>query len=394
MATSVLTPDHGTGNTSPGTRIRSIDLLRGAVMLLMAIDHVRVYSGIPSFSTDPGIFFTRWVTHFCVPAFVFFAGTSAFLYNGKLNNQGKLARYLLTRGILLVLLELTLIRFFWTFNLNFGQFTLAGVIWMLGWCMIILAVFVRLSPRTIGITGICIVALQQLFSNVPLILPADWRGHFGWFWEFIYPSGGDWLPHVTILYVIVPWIGVMMAGYGFGKILISDPVKRLKCCLWIGLSFIAAFLIIGSLVIYFGSPNKNGMPFIFRLLGQQKYPASQLYLLMTLGPVIALIPFAETAKGWLAGVLNTFGRVPLFYYLLHILLIHVAALLVNYIREGNPHQDWYGTAPYTEIAPEHHWGLPLLYLVFIILEVLLYFVCRQYMKYKFAHPEKKWLKYI
>src|ERR1700748_3476201 len=124
-------------------RIRSVDLLRGAVMVLMAIDHVRVYSGIPSGSADPGIFFTRWVTHFCVPAFVFFAGTSAFLYGGKLNDSGKLARYLVTRGILLILLELIFIRFCWTFNLNFAQFTLAGVIWMLGWCMIILAVFVR-----------------------------------------------------------------------------------------------------------------------------------------------------------------------------------------------------------------------------------------------------------
>src|ERR1700722_3424216 len=111
-------------------RIRSIDILRGAVMLIMAIDHVRVYSGVPAWSTDYGIFFTRWITNFCAPAFVFFAGTSAFLYGRKLQSSAMLSRYLLTRGLLLVVLELTLIRFFWTFNLNFGDFTLAGVIWM------------------------------------------------------------------------------------------------------------------------------------------------------------------------------------------------------------------------------------------------------------------------
>ncbi len=186
----------------------------------------------------------------------------------------------------------------------------------------------------------------------------------------------------------------MMAGYGFGLIITSGPVKRIKTCLRIGLSAIVIFLVAGTLFVLFGPPPKYPAPFIFRLLGQQKYPASQLYLLMTLGPVIALIPFAERVRGWFANVLVMFGRVPLFYYLLHIPLIHIAALMVNFIREGKSLQELYVTAPFDEVPEEHRWSLPLLYLVFIIVEVILFFACRWYARYKSNHPEKKWLKYL
>lgn len=379
---------------SPGRRLQSVDLLRGAVMVLMAIDHVRVYSGLPSGSPEPPLFFTRWITHFCVPAFVFLAGTSAFLYGKKINDRKALSRFLFTRGLLLVILELTLIRFFWTFNLNLGQFMLAGVIWMLGWCMVLMSLLVRLPFKAIWISGLVMILIQQLFAKIPGLLPIASRAHFSWFWEFIYSSGFDGPPGMAILYVLVPWIGVMMAGYGFGQILMMEQARRRKICLQIGLSAIALFIIAGVLFIEFGPSYKGKMPFLFRLLGQQKYPPSQLYLLMTLGPLIALVPFAEKAKGWFAGVLVTFGRVPFFYYILHILLIHVAALVVNIIRTGSPHQDWYGTTPFTELPDTGKWSLPLLYLVFIILELILYVACRQYAAYKGNHPEKKWVKYI
>src|SRR5882672_15220 len=136
---------------SLSNRVASIDVVRGLVMVLMAIDHVRVYSGLPAGGPDAGIFFTRWVTHFCAPAFVFFAGTSAFLYGNKLNDAKELARFLLTRGLLLVVLELTLIRFGWTFNFNYSEFVLAGVIWMLGWCMVLMAFLVRFRPAAVGL---------------------------------------------------------------------------------------------------------------------------------------------------------------------------------------------------------------------------------------------------
>ena len=202
----------------------------------------------------------------------------------------------------------------------------------------------------------------------------------------------DSVPGITILYVIVPWIGVMAAGYGFGLILIKEEKTRDKICWWLGISSIILFVIIGSII---AMRNNNGnAPFVFRLLNQQKYPPSQLFLLMTLGPLIALVPFAEKAKGWLSDVLSIFGRVPMFYYLLHIPLIHLSALLVNIILTGSAHQEFYNTSPYTQMPENYRWSLGLLYLVFILVVIFLFFLCRAYGVYKEKHPEKKWLRYV
>ena len=362
-------------------------------MILMAIDHVRVYSGIPAGGPTPGIFFTRWITHFCAPAFVFFAGTSALLYYLKINVKGKLAKFLVTRGLLLVFLELTLIKLFWCFNLNYAEFTLAGVIWMLGWCMVLLSLFVRLKPTTIGMIGLIIIFAQQVFHYVPNAFPMSARKAVGYFWGFFYPSSQDNMPGIAILYVLLPWLGVMMIGYAFGAILRMDPAHVKKICMGVGLTSIAAFLIIGSILV-FRTPDEQNRPFIMRLLNQQKYPPSQLYLLMTLGPVIALVPWAQRAKGWLIEICKTIGRVPMFYYLLHILLIHVSALVVNLVLTGSAHQEWYNMAPFTQMPDDQHWSLGLLYLVYAIDLVILYFACRWYEKFKFSHPEIGWLKYI
>ena len=381
-------------NDNAKRRLSSVDLLRGLVMVLMAIDHVRVYSGLPAGGPTAGIFFTRWITHFCAPAFVFFAGASAFLYGKKINNKLSLAKFLASRGLLLVLLELSLIRFTWTFNFDYSSFVLAGVIWMLGCCMVLLALFIRLSAPAIGIIGLLIIAFQQLFHYVPKIFPLSVQPSIGKFWEFFYPADFESFSGIAILYVLIPWIGVMMAGYGFGLILLKDPAVRRKICLWIGLSAIFLFLVIGSIIVYRNKSADNPMPLFFRLLNQSKYPPSQLYLLMTLGPIIASVPFAENAKGWFTKVLTVFGRVPMFYYLLHIPLIHTSALIVNYIRNGAPHSEWYVSAPFAQVAEDGRWNLPLLYLVFAINVVILFFLCRWYAKYKAAHPENKWLRYI
>src|SRR5262249_31081042 len=245
------------------SRIQSIDILRGAVMILMAIDHVRVYSGLPAGGPTAGIFFTRWVTHFCAPAFAFFAGTSAFLYGRKVGDRGALARYLLTRGLILVALELTLIRFTWTFNFDYGRFTLAGVIWMLGWCMVLLAGLVRLSPGTVGIIGLAIMFFQQVFAMLPGLLPQALRDSVGRIWEFIYPAGLKGWPGITVLYVLVPWIGVMAAGYGFGALLARRPDRR-RLCLSIGLSATVLFLIVGGILALSNSADGDPRPVLFR----------------------------------------------------------------------------------------------------------------------------------
>src|SRR6267154_1179695 len=206
--------------TAATARVESIDLIRGAVMVLMAIDHVRVYSGLPAGGPTAGIFFTRWVTHFVAPAFIFLAGTSAFFYGRK---HSDLSRFLFVRGVWLVLLELTVIRVAWTFNLDFAHYLLAGVIWVIGWCMILMAALVRLRVRTIAIIGLAIITLHNallppLISAVPAL---------GDLWKVLYigffngPVDGTPL---IVLYSIVPWIGVMAAGYAFGTILTLDPL--------------------------------------------------------------------------------------------------------------------------------------------------------------------------
>jgi uncharacterized membrane protein len=392
-----------------GVRVQSVDVLRGLVMIIMAIDHVRVYSGIPAGALTAGIFFTRWITHFCAPSFAFFAGTSAFLYYSKTGDRKALVNFLVSRGLLLAVFELTIVRFFWTFNFDYATFTITGVLWMLGWCMVLLAAFVRIKPLTLAVIGVSMVLLQFLFAQVPLLFPHSMQETVARYWNFFYPAavagkegvvigaGSGGLPSVlgiSIFYVILPWLGVMMAGFGFGAMLQKDPALVRKYCLWMGLGITSAFLIGATIkALYFWAPG-DSTPFFARLLGQQKYPPSQFYVMMTLGPVIALVPWAQRATGWLVDAIKLIGRVPMFYYLVHILLIHLSAFVVNLFLHGNIHQDWYETAPFVGIAEGDRWSLGILYLVWAIDVVILYFVCAKYARYKAEHPEIKWMKYV
>lgn len=372
------------------SRVQSVDYIRGLVMVLMAIDHVRVYSGIPAWSAEPAVFFTRWITHYCAPAFAFFAGTSAFLYGLK-TSKLELSWFLLSRGIILIILELTLIRFLWAFNVS-SDFILAGVIWMLGCCMILLTLFINLKPLTVGFIGVAIILGQQLFGFVPALLPASMQASFGNVWEFIYPAGFETFPGVNILYVLVPWIGVMAAGYGFGHVLQLEEGRKKKFCYSIGLGAIILFLAVGIAQVALSEP--NDYPFLLRVLNQNKYPASILFLLMTLGPLILLVPYADRAKGWLSQVFVTIGRVPFFYYLLHILTIHLSALAVNLFLFGEVHHDFYQTAPYTWLKEEYIWKLYVLYIVFLVNVTVLYFLCRWYASFKQRNPNIMLFKYI
>jgi len=365
----------------PTPRLRSIDVLRGLVMVLMAIDHVRVYSGQPAGGPTAGIFFTRWVTHFCAPAFAFLAGTSAFLYGRKLAHTGALARYLVTRGLVLVVLELTVIRVAWTFNFDFAHYLLAGVIWMLGVCMVLLAALVWLPVAAIAAFGLLVIFAQNLAGLVASALP-EWAARFLYFGGvFTLGAGG---PAVAVLYSIVPWIGVMAAGYAFAAIMIREPEERDRLCLRIGLAATALFLVVGGLGVLMQPAGPGAPPALFRLLNQQKYPASQLFLLMTLGPTIALLPQAERARGIVGEALAIFGRVPLFYYLLHIPLIHAAALVVSFVREGRVNPWLFGNHPMMPppVPNGYRWSLPLLYLVFAAVVAMLYVACRWFAQWK------------
>jgi uncharacterized membrane protein len=379
-------------------RLVSIDVVRGVVMVLMAIDHVRVYSGLPAGGPTAGIFFTRWITHFCAPAFVFFAGTGAFLH-GRTRTRADLSRYLLVRGAWLVLLELTVIRLAWTFNFDYADYLLAGVIWMLGICMILMAGLVRFSTRTVAIFGLMVIFLQQIVALPALAMSAALRRSIGWIWQFLYFGGGIRVgphgPQIAVLYSIVPWIGVMAAGYAFGAILIRDSAARRRACFRIGLSATALFLVAGGLAIYLQPAPDDARPVLFRLLGQQKYPASQAFLLMTLGPTIAVLPLAEKAKGALSNMLAVFGRVPLFYYLLHIPTIHAAAIVVSLVRTGRVDPWLFGNHPMAPppVPDGYTWSLPLLYLVFATVIALLYVPCRWYARTKAGRPHS-WMQYV
>ncbi|MFL5613501.1 MAG: DUF1624 domain-containing protein [Gemmatimonadaceae bacterium] len=379
-----------TTTRAPSSRVSSIDLIRGVIMILMAIDHVRVYSGVPPGGPTPGVFFTRWVTHFCAPGFAFFAGTAAFYLQRKLGDTKALAKYLATRGLLLVVLELTVLHVAWTFTFDFTHL-LAGVIWMLGWCMLLMALLVMLPAPVVGGIGVAVIVGQSLLVPLAAVMPASTH----WLWQFLYLGGEVKIGGVTIsiLYVIVPWIGVMAAGYGFGTILTRDATSRRRLCLWIGLVATALFLAVAGAQVARQHPPNGAPPAWLRLLSQRKYPASVLFLLMTLGPTIALIPLAERARGRIVGIVTTYGRVPMFYYLLHIPLIHALSLLVWRIRDGSVGASRFDSAPDVFIPPADRWSLGLLYLVFAIVAAALYVPCRWYAARKSQRPAW-WMRFI
>jgi len=371
------------------SRVASIDLIRGAVMVLMAIDHVRVYAGVPAGGPMPGVFFTRWVTHFVAPAFLFLAGTSAFFYGRK---HSDLSRFLLVRGIWLVLLELTVLRVCWTFNFDFRHYMLAGVIWVIGWCMILMAALVRLRPKTVGIIGAAIIALHN--AVMPWVVNHAPLGPLA---NIVYGIGPVGSSPLLVLYSIIPWIGVMAAGYWFGTVLVMEPARRNRICLRLGLGATALFLLLRATNIY-GDPRpwtSMQMPRLLAFLNTTKYPASLSFLLMTLGPTIALIPLLDRARGPVVQWLTVFGRVPFFYYMLHIPLIHALALVVSLIRTGSVNPWLFTNHPMApgNVPDGYMWSLGLLYLVWAIAVVLLYIPSRWYAELK-ARRTDWWLKYL
>lgn len=381
MGVATLTSERDVRMYSPDAsrpttqRIASLDVVRGIVMVLMAIDHVRVYAGVPAGGPTPGVFFTRWVTNFSAPAFAFLAGTGIFLYGRKLGDANKLTRYVVLRGLLLVALELCVLRFAWTFNADVAHYNLAGVIWMLGWCMVLMGALVRMPVTAVGVVGLLIVVAQPVFAPVSQMLPQS-------IGAFLYLGGGTNLGPfpIDVLYVIVPWIGVMAAGYWFGTVMTRDEAARRKLCLRIGWAMIAMFAV-GATAIALRTPAEDGAPrMLFRVLNQRKYPASPLFLLMTLGPTIAFLPAAERMRGWFGRAMATFGRVPMFFYLLHIPAIHLAAVIVSKIREGAVNPWLFGNHPLEPppVPDGYRWSLPLLYLVFAVVVALLYIPCRWY----------------
>lgn len=383
------------------SRVESIDLVRGAVMILMAIDHVRVYSGVPAGGPMAGVFFTRWITHFCAPAFIFLAGTSAFFYGRK---HGGLSRFLLTRGIWLILLEFTALRLAWTFNFDFRHYEMAGVIWVIGVCMVLMAAAVKLPLKTLAVLGLVVIGAHNLMdSHLEAVVGHLNDNAASGLWKILYVGFyagpvrmGE--RQLFVLYSIIPWIGVMAAGYAFGRILTFEPSRRRNVCLLIGISAIALFLLLRGFNLY-GDPfpwhHGSRMPALLAFLNTTKYPASLSFLLMTLGPTIASIPLLESASGAIPRGLSLFGRVPLFYYVLHIPLIHALALVVSKLRLGYLSPWLFANHPIGNPRPPagYTWNLWLLYLIWAIAIVALYFPCQWFAALK-ARRKDWWLQYV
>ena len=410
-------------------RIASIDIVRGVVMVLMAIDHVRVFSGVPAGGPTPGIFFTRWITHFVAPAFVFLAGTSAFLYGQRVGDKRKLAWFLLTRGLWLVLLEVTVLRVAWTFNFDFAHYLLAGVIWMIGWCMVLMSAIVFLPHAAIAVGSVAMIAGHNLVDLFPAVLPALRQGTVPWVWKFLYLGGGVQLgengPPLVVLFVIIPWIGVMAAGYAVGPVMRMAPERRRAICRRLGLGMVAAFVLLRAVDVY-GDPRpwsspptppnraapqtaqaqqaarrpqanagRPQMPKPLAFLNTAKYPASLSFLLMTLGPMFVLLALVDRTTGPVSRAMETFGRVPFFYYLLHIPLIHVLACAVSVLREGAVNPWLFANHPMMNPPPPpgYMWSLPLLYLVWALAVALLYIPCRWFARVR-AAGGTPWLRYL
>jgi uncharacterized membrane protein len=370
-------------------RLDSIDLLRGLAMVVMALDHVRDFFTNVRFDpldlsqTTPYLFFTRWVTHHCAPAFVFLAGTGAYLYLSRGRTKNDLSKFLLSRGLWLVFLELSVVRFAWLFNLDYS-FVFVQVIWVIGWSMVALSALVFLPRGVLGLVCIGMIALHNLADTIN---PSTF-GPFAWLWQILHVQGTMTWDDGNIFFVIyplIPWIGVMGAGYLFGSIPLQEEMVRRRKMYTIGFILMAGFIFLRALNVY-GDPHpwsvqNNHVNTLLSFINTEKYPPSLLYLMMTLGPAIAILPFLERWEGRLANFITVFGRVPLFYYVLHLYVIHVLALIAA--------RHFLGTFRFlvSNVPPEAFpaaYGFPLwvIYLIWIGVVLLLYFPCKWYADFK------------
>lgn len=388
-------------------RVQSIDLLRGVVMILMALDHVRDYFNDSAYiydptdlqRTTPALFFTRWITHFCAPIFMLLAGVAAWLY-GKKNGPRALSFFLLTRGIWLVFIELFIVSLGWTFNIHF-TFYILQVIWAFGICMIILSALIRIRP-----TALLVIALLLIFGH-NLLDPIQFSGNgfpaVGWallhhFQPFFYGNYGFFVG-----YPILPWLGILIFGYCLGRLYAPDvdAARRKKTLLLLGLSSIAGFLLLRAINVY-GDPvpwstQRDDLYSLLSFLNVTKYPPSLLYTLMTLGPAFLFLAFTEGPLNAFTSKITVFGRVPFFYYIVHIYALHGLAVLaamwqghaasdmitVNNWVTGNPLLKGYG------------YGLGVVYAVWIGIVLLLYPICRWFDGYKRSRQSAyKWLSYL
>lgn len=386
-----------------GNRIESVDVVRGIVIILMALDHTRDFFGdlaadpTALATTTPALFFTRWVTHFCAPAFFLLTGTGACLSLGKMS-KAELARFLVSRGIWLIFLELVVFRFGLQFNLDY-QTTIVTVLWALGWAMIALAGLIWLPIPAIAAIGIVMVAGHNLLDGIP----AASFGALAPLWTILHAPGivfNNSHSLVLISYVLIPWIGVTALGFCLGRLFQGNAERRKTLLLWWGVGLCLGFLVLRLANVY-GDPaawasQKSPLWTLISFLNVTKYPPSLLFLLMTLGPVLLLLRAFETHVPRIFQPALTIGKVPLFFFLAHIFLIHLLAVLASWLRYGEIGEMFrspdLGHFPFSQPPG---WGEPLsvVYAVWIGVVLLLYPLCRWYARVK-QRNKAWWLSYL
>ncbi len=385
------------------SRIQSIDLLKGLVMVIMAIDHCRDYFHYSAFffdATDPEqttwpIFITRFITHFCAPAFSFLAGLSAFMI-GKRKPINELSIFLLKRGLWLVFVEIIIVNFAWKFDVNFAHITLA-TIWQLGVSMIVLAGLIYLPKKVILAFSLVIIFGHNLLDNI------QFDGSY--FWSMLHqPQKFEYIEgHIVVFgYSLLPWIAVMSLGYCFGSLYDAtfNPEKRKRILNYLGIASLLLFFILISFNTY-GNPVKwtnygDTSKTLMSIFNVNKYPPSLLYLLITLGGTFLFLANAEKLKGKVVDFFCVFGRVPFFYYILHIYLIHLiavfAAEFTGFGWEIMVSMPTFVTR--VEALKGYGFNLITVYIIWIIVIVLLYPLCKKFDIYKQNHKEKWWLSYL
>jgi len=388
-------------------RIESIDILRGVVMIIMALDHTRDYFHYGSFYADPTnldtttpfLFFTRFITHYCAPVFVFLAGTSAFLYGSK-KTKPELFKFLFTRGIWLIILEIVVNNLIWTFDLTYSVIFLQ-VIWAIGLSMVVLSFLIYLPKKIMLALGIILVAGHNLLDGI--VMQGDSLKSVIWYilhQQNMIPIGQNG-NSIGFWYPIIPWIGLITLGYCFGRLYTRDfnTEIRKKWLLLIGLGSIALFFILRGINIYGDlvpwSTQKDLTYTILSFFNVSKYPPSLDFLLITIGPALLFLYGIETIKNKLTNFFLAFGRVPLFFYFLHVFVIHVFAIIGMLIFGGN-WQDMIITLEGFNNAKLATYGYSLfvVYIVWIGIILLLYPFCKKYMIYKANNKDKWWLSYL
>jgi uncharacterized membrane protein len=384
--------------TAKRVRLESVDIVRGAIMILMALDHVRDFFGIPGVSpTDldqatMALFFTRWVTHICAPVFFLLTGTGAYL-SLRRKSKPELSQFLLTRGLWLIFLEVVVGRFGLQFNFDY-HLTMLVVLWALGWAMIVLSALIWLPTLAVTAFGVVLIATHNLFDSVQSSNPL---------WTILHQPNFIWnTPEhsIFVVYPLVPWIGVTAAGYGLGQIYSWPSDRRRAFLVRLGIGLTAAFVVLRGINRY-GDPfqwssQKSAAFTVLSFLNTVKYPPSLLFLLMTLGPAMLFLWAVDGGTPrWLHPAL-VFGKVPMFFYLLHFPFIHLLATIVCYARYGQVH--WMFESPDVTrfpVTPPPGWGfsLPIIYLVWAFVVVTLYPLCRWFAGVRQRRSDA-WLSYF